>query len=148
MNKDKILYVLLVIKTFLAFVLSYNLVAKGDCGSLVNALGNFIIGGNVFIGLFVFGILTVINLILVGIAFSLLPKGLQRRLLLQSSLLDLILLFVGFYYGTVLWMGSYMMPFEDAISKISILITGLGFLLYFINFAITLPYCIISTRRK
>lgn len=148
MNKDKFLYVLLVIKTLLSFVLSYNLVAKGDCGGLVNALGNFIVGGNVFIGFFVFGIITVINLILVGIAFSLLAKGLPRRLLLQSSLLDLILLFIALYYGLQLWVGSYMMPFEDAISKISILITGLGFLLYFINFAITLPYCIISVRRK
>lgn len=148
MNKDKVLYILLAIKTLIAFILSYDLIAKGDCGALVNALGNFVIGGNVFIGLIVFVMITLLNFVPVGIMFSLLPKGLPRRLILQSSLLDLILLLVVFYYGIQLWVGNYAMPFIDAICKMAINISGFGVLLYLINFVITIPYCIMSAGRK
>ena len=148
MNKDKALYILLAIKTLIAFVLSYNLIAKSDGGALVNALGNFIIGGNVFLGLFIFIVITLLNFVPIGITFRLLPKGLPRRLLLQSSFLDLILLAVVFYYGMQLCISDYLMPFADAICKMAINISGFGLLLYLINFVITIPYCIISVRGK
>ncbi len=147
MNKDKVLYTLLSFKTFLAFLLSYNLITKGDGGALANALGNFIIGGNAFIGLFIFAIITIVHIIIVIAGFCGLEKGLPRRLILQSTMLDLILLLVTFYFGMQLWIVNYMMPFEDALSKMAVHFCGFGLLLYFINFAITLPYCIISARK-
>ena len=113
---------LTLVKVLFSLFISYLIIFKGDAGSLVNAIGNFVVNGNFIIGLIsVATILAIYPLLLHNLICNATPlKSLKNKLLT----FDIAIIFASFTISIFISNKIYQMPFEDALSKYVILTAG------------------------
>ncbi len=119
---NKIEKALVAVKIIFSLFISYLVVFKGDAGSLVNAIGNFIVRGNYIVGLIsTITILAIYPLLLNNLTFNLVKlNALKNKLLI----FDIVVILVNFAMSIFINNKIYQMPLEDALSKYGILTAG------------------------
>ena len=119
---NKIEKALVAVKIIFSLFISYLVVFKGDAGSLVNAIGNFIVRGNYIVGLIsTITILAIYPLLLYNLTFNLVKlNALKNKLLI----FDIVVILVNFAMSIFINNKIYQMPLEDALSKYGILTAG------------------------
>ena len=113
--------------TFLySLFISYLVIFKGDAGSLVNAIGNFIVAGNYMIGyMYTITILAIYPLLLHNLTFTRVNLcSLKNKLLTFDIALILTNAIVSIFVSTKV----YQMPLTDAHAKYGILTAGITIL--------------------
>ena len=123
---NKLEKALVAVKVILSLFVSYLVIFKGDAGSLVNAIGNFIVAGNYMLGLmYTITILAIYPLLLHNLTFTrvnLCP--LKNKLLTFDIALILTNAIVSIFVSTKV----YQIPLTDAQSKYGILTAGITIL--------------------
>ena len=119
---NKIEKALVAVKIVFSLFVSYLIIFKGDAGSLVNAIGNFIVNGNYIIGL----ISTITILAIYPLLLHNLTCNVSHLKLLKNKLLtfDIAIIFANFAISIFISNKIYQMPLEDALPKYGILTAG------------------------
>lgn len=125
---------LVIVKIIFSLFISYLVILKGDAGSLVNAIGNFIVNGNCFIGL----ILTVTILAICPLLLHNLTFNAAKLNSLKNKLLtfDIFVIFVNFILSIFISTKLSQMPLQDALSRTGILIAGITVLFIILTIAL------------
>ena len=121
-SMNKIEKALVAVKIIFSLFISYLVLFKGDAGSLVNAIGNFIVSGNYIVGLiFTITILAIYPLLLYNLTFNLVKlNALKNKLLI----FDIFVILVNFAMSIFINNKIYHMPLEDARATCAILTVG------------------------
>lgn len=119
---DKLEKVFIIAKILLSLFISYSVIAKGDAGFLVNAIGSFLSAGNSFLGISSLVFLMILYLIVVTVVVYKCRKSLITMLSLYGF--DVVLVLFNLFGGIVIYNKMYEMPIEDAISKFVVLAVG------------------------
>jgi uncharacterized membrane protein YhaH (DUF805 family) len=119
---NKIEKALVAVKIIFSLFISCLVIFKGDAGSLVNAIGNFIVNGNFIIGL----ISTITILAIYPLLLHNLTYNVVRLTSLKNKLLtfDMAIIFANLAISIFISNKIYQMPLEDALSKYGILTAG------------------------
>ena len=119
---NKIEKALVAVKIIFSLFISYLVLFKGDAGSLVNAIGNFIVRGNYIVGLIsTITILAIYPLLLNNLTFNLVKlNALKNKLLI----FDIFVILVNFAMSIFINNKIYHMPLEDARATCAILTVG------------------------
>ena len=125
---------LVAVKIIFSLVISYLVIYRGNAGSLVNAIGNFIVNGNYIIGLISTAtILAIYPLLLHNLTFNLTNLNSLKNKLLTF---DIFVIFANFVLCLFVSTKVFQMPLRDALAKTGVLIAGITVL--FIIFTIVL----------
>ena len=116
----------IIMKVLFSLFISYLVIFKGDAGSLVNAIGNFIVAGNYILGLiYTITILAIYPLLLHNLIFTRINLcSLKNKLLVFDIALILTNAIGSIFVSTKV----YQMPLSDAQSKYGILTAGTAIL--------------------
>lgn len=119
---NKIEKALVAVKIIFSLFISYLVLFKGDAGSLVNAIGNFIVSGNYIVGLiYTITILAIYPLLLNNLTFNLVKlNALKNKLLI----FDIVVILVNFAMSIFINNKIYQMPLEAAQATCAILTAG------------------------
>ena len=119
---NKIEKALVVVKVVLSLFVSYLIIFKGDAGALVNAIGNYIVGGNYIIGLiYTMTILAIYPLLLHNLTFNVVNlNSLKNKLLV----FDVVVIAANFILSISMNNKIYNMPIEMAQADSVILTAG------------------------
>ena len=119
---NKIEKSLVVVKAVFSLLISYLVIFKGDAGSLVNAIGSFIVAGNYIIGLiYTITILAIYPLLLHNLTFNLVKLNALKNKLLTF---DIIVIFANFIISIFINNKIYNKPIEMAQMDSVILTAG------------------------
>ena len=119
---NKIEKALVAVKIIFSLFISYLVLFKDDAGSLINAIGNFIVSGNYIVGLIsTITILAIYPLLLNNLTFNLVKlNALKNKLLI----FDIVVILVNFAMSIFINNKIYQMPLEDAQATCAILTAG------------------------
>lgn len=145
-KREKFLYTFLVLKFIFIVLIMYGSFFKGDAGSLIYHLGNFLCCGNILLGIFNSLILISLIVILTVIGLCLLNKK-DKLIILGTNLLDIILIGFNYLICLTVYNSSYNMPLADAMAKFTVIMAGMTICTALLEFCIWIPYMIVSKRR-
>ena len=113
---------LVAVKIIFSLFISYLVIYNGYAGSLVDAIGNFIVNGNYIIGLILtVTILAIYPLLLYNLTFNLANLNSLKNKLLTF---DIVIIFANFILSIFVSNKIYQLPLGEALVSVAILTAG------------------------
>lgn len=134
--KDKLTMILTTVKVLVSMLITYLVLFKGDAGALVYNIGAFLVGGNFIVGLSSIAIATLFYVVAM---YNLTVNCTSLKILKQFLIIfDGTLVAINLILGCFIVSVFNQMPFDDAISKFTVLTTGAAVVYYLGSLFITL----------